>query len=66
MNLAYYGFYFFEVESKDLLKDPQASIVQSYVKLRNKAFHAQWDRIERESVNAAIGFTEAFLLNNFG
>jgi hypothetical protein len=54
------------LKSQGLLKDPQASIVQSYVKLRNKAFHAEWDKIEKESVGAAIGFTEQFILSNFG
>ena len=54
------------LKSNGLLKDPQASIVQSYVKLRNKAFHAEWDKIEKESVNSAIGFTEQFILKNFG
>ena len=39
------------LKSKGLLKDPQATIVQSYVKLRNKVFHAEWDKIEKESVN---------------
>ncbi len=53
------------LKSKRLLKEPQASIVQGYVKLRNKAFHAEWDKIEKESVNGAIGFTEQFLLRNF-
>lgn len=53
------------LKSNSLLKEPQASIVQSYVKLRNKAFHAEWDKIEKESVGAAIGFTEQFILSNF-
>jgi len=53
------------LKSKRVLKDPQASIIQGYVKLRNKAFHAQWDKIEKESVNSAIGFTEQFLIKNF-
>jgi uncharacterized protein YutE (UPF0331/DUF86 family) len=53
------------LKSQGLLKDPQASIVQSYVKLRNKAFHAEWGKIEKESVNSAIGFTEQFILSNF-
>jgi len=53
------------LKSQSLLKDPQASIVQSYVKLRNKAFHAEWDKIEKESVSSAIGFTETFILEHF-
>ena len=53
------------LKSKGLLKGPQASIVQSYVQLRNKAFHAEWDKIEKETVNSAISFTETFLLEHF-
>ena len=54
------------LKSEGLLKGPQAAVVQSYVKLRNKAFHAEWDQIEKETVNSAIGFTETFLLEHFG
>jgi len=53
------------LKSKGLLKDPQASIVQGHAKLRNKAFHANWDKIETASVNSAIAFTESFILDNF-
>jgi len=53
------------LKTKGLLKGPQASVVQSYVKLRNKAFHAEWDKIEKETVNSAISFTETFLLEHF-
>jgi uncharacterized protein YutE (UPF0331/DUF86 family) len=53
------------LKSKGLLKGPQASLVQSYVQLRNKAFHAEWDKIEKETVNSAISFTETFLLEHF-
>jgi len=53
------------LKSKGLLKGPQASVVQSYVQLRNKAFHAEWDKIEKETVNSAISFTETFLLEHF-
>jgi len=53
------------LKAQGLLKGPQASVVQSYVKLRNKAFHADWDKIEKETVNSAISFTETFLLEHF-
>lgn len=53
------------LKSKGLLKDPQASIVQGHVKLRNKVFHAEWDKIEKESVTSVIGFTEQFISSNF-
>ena len=54
------------LKSQSLLKGPQAAVVQSYVKLRNKAFHAEWDKIDKETVNSAISFTETFLLEHFG
>ena len=53
------------LKSKGLLKNPQASIVQSHAKLRNKAFHANWDKIDKASVNSAIAFTEIFILEKF-
>lgn len=54
------------LKSKGLLKDPQASIAKGHKELRKKAFHANWDKIEKPSVNSAIGFTETFILENFG
>ena len=53
------------LKAKGVIKGAQAPIVQSYVKLRNKAFHAEWDKFDKESVSSLIGFTEQFLLKNF-
>jgi len=53
------------LKAKGVIKGAQAPIVQSYVKLRNKAFHAEWDKFDKESVSSVIGFTEQFLLTNF-
>ena len=53
------------LKAKGVIKGAQAPIVQSYVKLRNKAFHAEWDKFDKESVSSVIGFTEQFLLRNF-
>jgi hypothetical protein len=53
------------LKGKSLLKGPQASIAQSYTKFRNKAFHAEWDTIDKPSVSSAIGFTESFILEKF-
>ena len=53
------------LKTKGVIKGAQAPIVQSYVKLRNKAFHAEWDKIDKESVSSVIGFTEQFLLTKF-
>jgi len=53
------------LKSREILKGPQASIVSSYVKLRNKAFHAEWDKIAPEDVKSLIAFTEEFIIRNF-
>lgn len=67
-----------DVEDKDMpevinalkangtFKGSQTSIAKGYVKLRNKAFHAEWDKIEKPEVSSAIGFTEQFLLQHLG
>ena len=54
------------LKTKGLLKGAQAKVVSAHVTLRNKAFHAEWDKIEKPEVNSAIGFTEQFLLKHFG
>ena len=53
------------LKGEGLLKGPQAKIASGYVTLRNKAFHAEWDKIGEPEVASAIGFTEQFLLSNF-
>jgi hypothetical protein len=53
------------LKAAGLIKGTQAGVVQSYVKLRNKTFHAQFDKIEMPEVSSLIAFVEMFLLNNF-
>jgi hypothetical protein len=48
-----------------LLKGPQGALLQGFVKVRNKAFHAQWDSIESPDVQGVIAFTQEFLLSRF-
>lgn len=48
-----------------LLKGPQGALLQGFVKVRNKAFHAQWDSIESADVQGVIAFTQEFLLSRF-
>jgi len=43
----------------------QADIAKSYSELRNRAFHAQWDKIDVISVQSVISFTEQFLGGHF-
>ncbi len=53
------------LKREGLIKGTQASIVQGYTKFRNKAFHADWEKIDKTSVRSAIGFTEGFILEHF-
>lgn len=48
-----------------LLKGAQAGVVQSYVQLRNKAFHAQFDKIQLPEVSSLVAFVELFILEQF-
>jgi hypothetical protein len=51
-----------ELKNKSLLKGSQVGIASSYLSFRNNALHAQWDKIERESVASALGFCEQLML----
>ena len=53
------------LKSNGLLKKPESKIVQSYVTLRNKAFHADWDKITGPEISSVIGYVENFILTNF-
>lgn len=53
------------LKAAGILKGAQAGVVQSYVKLRNKAFHAQFDKIELPEIVSMVSFLEIFLLENF-
>lgn len=54
------------LKKNGIITGAQASVVSSYVKLRNKAFHAEWDKIQKPEVASAIEFAEKFILENFG
>lgn len=53
------------LKSKSFFKGAQVSIVSSYVKLRNAAMHAEWEKIQEADVSSLIGFLEPFLLEHF-
>ena len=53
------------LKANGFIKGAQSGIVQSYVQFRNKAFHAQFDKIEAPEVSSVLAFVEQFLLTNF-
>jgi hypothetical protein len=42
-----------------------AKIIQSYLALRNKAFHGDWDKISEPEVNSVMGYVEKFIMMYF-
>ena len=48
------------------LQGAQVGIAQSYLSFRNRALHAKWAEIDRASVNSVLGFTEQFIMQQFG
>jgi len=53
------------LKSKSFFKGAQTKIVPSFVKLRDYAMHAEWDKIQKSDVSSLIGFLEPFLLEHF-
>ena len=53
------------LKSKGYLSSAQSSILKGYTQIRNKAFHTEWDKIEKSDISSIIGFTEEFILKHF-
>jgi hypothetical protein len=51
-----------ELKNKSLLQGSQVGIANSYLNFRNNALHAQWDKVERESVASVLGFCEQLMI----
>jgi hypothetical protein len=53
------------LKDNGLLQGSQVGIAVSYLNFRNNSLHAQWDKVERESVASVLGFVEQLLLKHF-
>ena len=53
------------LKSKSVIRGGQGEVLRGYVRIRNKAFHAQWEAIDVPSVNSIIAFTETFIVQQF-
>ncbi len=54
------------VKTSGRLSAPQGRILQSFVGVRNKAFHAEWSKIDTAEVHAVIAFVQDFVVKRFG
>ena len=53
------------LKSKGVIRGAQGQVLRGYVRIRNKAFHAEWDAIDVPSVNGIIAFTQIFIIEHF-
>jgi hypothetical protein len=54
-----------KLKDAGVIQSPQVGIAQSYLSFRNHALHANWEKIERESIISVLGFLEQLLLKHF-
>jgi hypothetical protein len=47
------------------LQGPQFSTGQSFLTFRNHALHAEWDKLDRVSIQSALAFVQELLLKHF-
>jgi hypothetical protein len=55
-----------ELKNNQLLQGTQVGIANSYLNFRNSSLHAQWERVDRESIASVLAFVEQLLLKHFG
>ncbi len=49
----------------DILRGSEVSSAQSFLSFRNNALHADWEKVERPTTEAVLGFTDALLQKHF-
>jgi hypothetical protein len=54
-----------ELKNRQLLQGTQVGIANSYLNFRNSSLHAQWERVDRESIASVLAFIEQLLLKHF-
>jgi hypothetical protein len=54
-----------ELKNKGLLRGTQVGVASTYLNFRNSSLHAQWGRVERESVASVLAFVEELLRKHF-
>jgi hypothetical protein len=54
-----------KLKDAGVIQSPQVGIALSYLSFRNHALHANFDKIQRESIHSVLGFVEQLLLKHF-
>lgn len=55
-----------KLKEKGILKGSQVGIAQSFLNFRNNALHADWNKIEKASIESVLGFVQELLSKHFG
>lgn len=53
------------LKTAGLLSAQQGALVKGMVPLRNKALHADWEKVDSESVNSVIAFIDQLLITTY-
>jgi uncharacterized protein YutE (UPF0331/DUF86 family) len=53
------------LRSAGVLSSQQLALVKGMVPMRNKALHAEWDKVDETGIRSVIAFVEEFLIRNF-
>jgi len=53
------------LKTKGAISSAQSNILKGYVQIRNKVFHAEWEKFEKADINSIIGFSEQFIIEHF-
>jgi len=53
------------IKGKGLVQGAEAKLIGTFPNIRNKAMHAEWDKISEMEVGGVIGYVEQFLLKHF-
>lgn len=54
-----------KLKDADVLIGPQAALAMGYSQYRDKAFHAQFDQIDRATIESALAFVEGLVQKHF-
>ncbi len=54
-----------KLKESGTIEGAQVGIAQSYLSFRNRALHAEWDKIDHASVQSCLAFVEALLSKHF-
>jgi hypothetical protein len=54
-----------KLKNAGVIQSPQVGLAMSYLSFRNRALHAKWESIPRESSHSVLGFVEQLFLKHF-